>query len=52
MGRRQWLLYTLPVMALCLMAAAAASPDKWDETSGRKIVGIVFIFSMYFVLPR
>jgi hypothetical protein len=43
-GRRAWLLTTLPIMSLSLMAAAIAFPPKVDIGSARSVVGIIFIF--------
>jgi MFS family permease len=43
-GRRAWLLATLPIMSLSLMAAAIAFPSETDMHQARSTVGVVFIF--------
>ncbi|KAF5600443.1 myo-inositol transport ITR1 [Fusarium pseudoanthophilum] len=45
LGRRRWLLSTLPLMSLFLMAAAIAYNDKFSEgIEARNIVGTVFVY--------
>ncbi|KAF5538019.1 myo-inositol transport ITR1 [Fusarium phyllophilum] len=45
LGRRRWLLFTLPLMSLFLMAAAIAYNDDFSEgVEARNIVGTVFVY--------
>ncbi|KAH7237737.1 uncharacterized protein BKA55DRAFT_578249 [Fusarium redolens] len=45
LGRRRWLLFTLPLMSLFLMAAAIAYNDKFSKgVEARNIVGTVFVY--------
>ncbi|KAF4946659.1 hypothetical protein FGADI_11007 [Fusarium gaditjirri] len=45
LGRRRWLLFTLPLMSLFLMAAAIAYKDNYSKgVEARNIVGTVFVY--------
>ncbi|KAF4345566.1 myo-inositol transport ITR1 [Fusarium beomiforme] len=45
LGRRRWLLFTLPLMSLFLMAAAIAYNDNFSKgVEARNIVGTVFVY--------
>jgi hypothetical protein len=45
LGRRRWLLFTLPLMSLFLMAAAIAYNDNFSEgVEARNIAGTVFVY--------
>ncbi|KAF5643157.1 myo-inositol transport ITR1 [Fusarium sp. NRRL 52700] len=45
LGRRRWLLFTLPLMSLFLMAAAIAYNDNFSkDVEARNIVGTVFVY--------
>ncbi|KAI9167862.1 High-affinity glucose transporter ght1 [Paramyrothecium foliicola] len=43
-GRRTWLLATLPLMSLFLLAAAVSLPEQVDMYNKRTIAGVIFIF--------
>lgn len=48
LGRRRWLLFTLPLMSLFLMAAAIAYNDNFSEgAEARNIVGTVFVYCKF-----
>ncbi|RBQ81493.1 hypothetical protein FVER14953_20244 [Fusarium verticillioides] len=45
LGRRRWLLFTLPLMSLFLMAAAIAYNDNFSKgIEARNVVGTVFVY--------
>ncbi|KAF4473596.1 myo-inositol transport ITR1 [Fusarium agapanthi] len=45
LGRRRWLLFTLPLMSLFLVTAAIAYNDNFSKgTEARNIVGTVFVY--------